>query len=398
MADLTGKDTPSPDPKNSSKTGPVKPPVLEGTVRPTGGSAKTETGPAEKSAPKPAPKPSPAAAGEAPASGGGAAWLAGLLGGAIGLGAAYGLAWFGLWPQPVVTPPPADPRIAQLATVLPELETVTGTVQDELSKLTARVATLETTQTPAAAAAPATADPAVTEQLAAFASRLDALTQNASADPETLAAFQADLAALRDQVKAAETQLAAAQQQIIALSETADSSASEGAAAVRLPLIFSALEDAFTSGRPYETELAALRQALPDLLVPESVAGRATTGQPRPDVVQTSLTAALPDILAGRPIDAQAGWQGATLDWFRGLVAMRPSGAVEGDGPDAVVARLESAVAARDFATAMDEIEALPDPMKVGAQRIMPDIESLASAQTFLAQLRQQALSAGSNR
>lgn len=31
MADTTGKDTPSTDPKPAGKSGPVKPPVLEGT-------------------------------------------------------------------------------------------------------------------------------------------------------------------------------------------------------------------------------------------------------------------------------------------------------------------------------------------------------------------------------
>lgn len=398
MAELTGKDTPASDPKSSGKTGPVKPPVLEGTLRPTAPGTTTDSGAAAKPAAKPAQKPASMTGPDTPRSGNGAGWVGGLVGGALGLGAAYGLAWFGLWPQPAVAPPPADPRLAQFATTIPELETVTATVQDELSVLTGRVATLETAEPPAPAAAPAATDPVVTEQLEALASRLDALaSQSPGPDTGALAAMETELAALREQVTATETELAQAKQQIAAVSEMADSSASADASALRLPLIFSGLEDAFASGRPFEAELAALRQALPELLIPEAVAGRAATGLPRPDVVQGTLTSALPDMLAGRPIDSEAGWQGATVDWFRGLVAMRPSGAVEGDSPDAVIARLEAAIAARDFVAAKSELDALPDTMRAGAQQARSDIESLAGAQSFLAQLRQQALSGGSN-
>ncbi len=75
---------------------------------------------------------------------------------------------------------------------------------------------------------------------------------------------------------------------------------------------------------------------------------------------------------------------------------MRPAGAVEGDGPDATIARLEAAVARRDFTAAQTELQALPETMRNAAGSVAADIESLAAAETFLGQLRTQLL-AGEN-
>lgn len=413
MAETTGKQTPDSDPKatdkpaekTAGKTGPVRPPVLEGTAKPAGGTSSTEAPKATTTASKPD-KPAPgattaakAANEPAPASGGsGSVWLAGLVGGALGLGAAYGLAWYGLWPAPDQAAPPADPRLAQFATAIPELETVTSTVQDELSTLTGRVGALESDladlpDQPAGAID--TSNLASTEDLAALAARLDELAARpagSAAAPESLAAIEAELSALRASAAETTAQLAQARDELAALTQSTQDDAGSGLAAARLPLIFSSLESAFDAGRSYETELAALRQAQPDYLVPEAVAGRAATGLPQPDAVARQLDTVLPDMLAGRPAGSEANWQDASLDWFRGLVAMRPTGAVEGDSPDAIIARLEAAVAARDFSAAQAEIEALPASMRAAAGELVDDIARLAAADEFLMNLREHAL------
>jgi hypothetical protein len=403
MADETGKTTPQSDPKSTEKPaarpGPLKPPVLEGTARPSAAGKPGDSTSPDKAAKPPADKlaastvtPKPPVAHEE--STGGNAWLAGLVGGALGLGAAYGLAWFGLWPTLPQAPAPADPRLAQFATAIPELETVTGTVQDELSTLTSRVGALETAAADAPAAAASGTDPVVTEELAALAARLDELAAAPSAAPDTAAldSLEAELTTLRAETAATAAQLAEANQQLASLSQAASDEAGADAATIRLPLIFSGLESAFLSGRPFETELAALRQALPETLVPEAVAGRASSGLPQPETVEAQLQAALPDMLAGRPTTADAGWQDATADWFRGLVAMRPAEAVEGNSPDAIIARLEAAVERRDFAAAETELDALPETMRRAAEPFAADISSLAAAQSFLGQFRTQVL------
>lgn len=403
MADDTGKDMPATEPKgtdkSAGKSGAVKPPVLEGTARPAAGvkaaphtdTGKAEGKPGDKAAAMQA-KSRPEPEGEA--AGGGNAWLAGLLGGVLGLGAAYGLAWYGLWPtapQPAV---PADPRLAQFATAIPELETVTSTVQDELSTLTSRVGAVESRLAEAQDGPATTADPALAEQLAALSARLDEIVAATGGENDTalVAQLQTDLSALREEAANTRAQLEEARAQVSALAQSTQDTAGAEAATIRLPLIFSGLETAFDSGRSYETELSALRQAVPGIVVPEALSARAATGLPRPEMVAAQVQAALPDLLAGRPASADANWQEATADWFRGLVAMRPAGAVEGDTPDAMVARLEAAVARRDFVAAQRELAALPDTMQRGAEPFAADIASLAAAQSFLADLRQQVL------
>ncbi|UYN98696.1 MAG: hypothetical protein KIT02_12190 [Devosia sp.] len=409
MADTTGKDKSTSDPKSAS--GAVRPPVLDGTARPAGASATTSSAGSAKpgadaatSAEKPAPTPrTPPPTPEA-ASGGGAPWLAGLLGGAIGLGAAYGLAVLGYWPAVPQAEVPADPRIAQVASAVPELQTVTNTVQDELSRLSARVATIEAGVDELATQAPEAGTGPSAEALSAFADRLDALEATAAApmDGAGTDAMAADLAALRQSLETLTQQAAGQASQIDTVQSQLDAlttSAAEATASdqdqARLPLIFSGLESAFASGRPYETELAALIAAQPGAAIPEPVTLRAADGLPRPADMARRLAEVLPAMLAGRPVSADASWQDNAADWFRGVIAMRPAGEVEGTSPDAVVARLEAAIARQDFAAAQAELTSLPEPMQLAAGPVAADIGLLAEAGQFLSQLRSDALATG---
>jgi hypothetical protein len=103
----------------------------------------------------------------------------------------------------------------------------------------------------------------------------------------------------------------------------------------------------------------------------------------------------LPDILAGRPVGTDSGWQEATSDWFRGIIALRPTEAVEGNGPEAVVARLEGAIGRGDFIAAKTELDALPPSMRSAAGAVAAEIGNQAAAQAFLSALRQAALAGG---
>lgn len=424
MADAPGKDK-STDPKAPGKSGAVKPPVLEGTARPAGSdkpeaaaakpvlmadakpeTSKAEPGKAETAKPTPSTPPrvskSPDSAAKSASP-----LIAGLLGGVIGLGAAYGLASLGYWPAQAPAPQPADPRIAQFAGSVPELQTVTGTIQDELATLNGRVSSLESGLADGGAAVVA-ADPALANDLEALRQKVDELAarpvEAAPADTgasEAIARLEAELAQMRAKADADAARLAQAEERLSTLATTTSDAAAAAAAtdtATQLPLIFSGLDSAFANGRGYEPELAALRSAMPEASIPESLSGRATTGLPRPEAVRQSLTQIIPDMLAQRPLNGEGDWQAATLDWFRGAVAMRPNGDVEGDHPEARIARLEAAVARGDFQSASEELAALPDAMRVPASGIEADIKALAEAQAFIEQLRVDALKAGASR
>lgn len=402
MADPKDKLTPSSDAK-PARSAAVKPPVLEGKAR-AAEAAKPEPGKAEKpeQPAKPEPKPPVRPVAETPReSDAGRTWLAGLAGGVLGLGGAYALAVLGYWPAPApAAAPPPDPRIAQVSTAVPELQTIANTVQSELSVLSNRVAALETREPAGTGETPDLAPLAA--DIAALEARLDALAAAPAAPGDvsddhiqSLAMLESQLGSLQRGAGSVADELAAMTERIAALETQQQARASGAESQARLPLILSGFEAAFAAGRSYDGELAALRQALPDLAVPETIAAGAMTGLKRPDAVIEAFNAALPDILAARPLDGEAGWQGATADWFRGVIALRPTGEVAGDGPEAVIARLEAGLARRDFGTAQAEFSQLPEPMQAAAGPVATDIAAQAEAAAFLMALRQAALGAG---
>jgi len=402
-------DAKSPDPKpTDSKTGPIRPPVLDLKAReagkPEGESAKAETPmppefkePASKPA---APKPSAPTPPEREFAIGAA-----LVGGVIGLAAAYGLAYLGYWPSAPAFTAPADPRLAQFSTAIPELRTVTQTTQSELSALNARVAGLEKAGTTSVATAPGADLSGVQSDIAALSARIDGLgtapdNAVAPADIDALktdiAGFTARLDELGARVGTTEAGMRTLETSVSQTSAALAEQPADVGAVLQLPLVLSGFESAFATGRPYETELAALRAAVPAANIPTDIANSAATGLARPDVIASRFAAVLPAMLAGRPANPDAGWQDGALDWLRSAIALRPTGELPGDEPEAVVSRLEAAIARRDYAAAQTLMTSLPQPMQAAAGDVPTLIHAQAEAATFLDALRNQALN-GSN-
>jgi hypothetical protein len=386
-----------------AKSGAVRPPVLDLTAREAGAGAKKPE-PPRQSADKPAaesvretPKPSQSAPPPPRAS---SPVLPAIAGGVLGLAAAYGLAWFGLWPTTPAPTPAADPRLAQFASAIPELETVTNTTQSELATLTRRVAGLESNGPASSSAEPVDLAPIQTE-ISALTQRIDTLA-NAPAAPGDTAAVEGlrtELAGLTTRLDELGARLGSAEANLrnldTTVSQTTATLAGQPAdigAVLQLPLILSGFESAFSTGRPYETELAALRAAVPDVAIPTDIANAAKTGLPRPDVIAQRFADVLPAILAGRPADPAAGWQDGAVDWFRSAIALRPTGEIEGNSPDAIASRLEGAIARRDFAAAKALFDSLPAPMLSAAGDVPALVATQAEAAGFLEQLRAQAL------
>lgn len=376
----------------AGKSAAVKPPVLEATARPAdkpGSSPKPQPaargtgGPTRPSVdPKSAVPPKPSERGSVNPV------LVALGGAILGLGGAYALAWFGLWPTPAPAAP--DARLSQWSSTIPELEAANRTAQDELVGLDRRIVTME--ETIAAMGDIAPADTTFSDELAALAQRVEALASSPESG-ETTAQFAAEIEALRQQSQEMAEQVSAAERQLQSLGAQLALGTATEADRAQLPLILSGFEAAFAGGRPYDAELAALRRSFPELTVPERIASGAMTGLPRPDAIASALNTVLPNMLAGRPPAADGDWQATTLDWLGGVIALRPSEPVEGAGPDATIARLEAAVARRDFATANAELASLPDPMRQAAGAVADDIAAQAEAAAFLSSLRMRALS-----
>jgi hypothetical protein len=414
MADATGND-PKPTgskpgaSKGGTRPGPVKPPALDLKAREA--SAKADAAKPEPAKqdipPKPAPGAStippsrPAGRPKTPATAGKGPVYAGtaIAGGVLGLAAAYGLAWFGLWPTIPAQPAEPDPRLTGLYAAIPELETVTQTTQAELATLNQRIGALEA----AGAGAPDSTETtpvdlsAIEADIATLAQRLDALP-HASAETN-VAALRAELAAIDTRLDELGARIGSTESGLrsldVTVSETSAALASQPSdigAVLQLPLILSGLETAFPTGRPYETELAALRNALPDAAIPTAIANKAASGLTRPDIIAARFAQVLPAMLARRPANPNAHWQDNALDWFRSAIALRPTGEIEGDSLEAVISRLEAAMARRDFVTAQTLLESLPAPMLAATGDVPALIAGQAEATRFLEILRSSAL------
>ena len=410
MADTKGN-----DPKagaGDTKSGAVKPPVLDLTARETA-SANPEASKAKQTASKPEAKPEQKTAGTAakppqtppkteartPRSFPIAATIAG---GVLGVAAAYALALGGLWPSQPAPASTPDPRLSQFATAIPELETVTQTTQSELAALNQRIAAIESAEPTPTTAAPASAPvdlSTIEADIAALQSRIDTLPTEPAQTVDT-EALTGELAGVRTRVDELAARLGIAESSLrnldISVSQTSAALAeqpSDIGAVLQLPLVLSGLETAFASGRPYETELASLRTASPQVEIPTAVANAAGTGLPRPDLIAQRFNQALPAIIAGRPADPNAGWQDGALDWFASAIALRPTGEREGDSPEAVTSRLEGAIDRRDFTQAKTLFDALPQPMRDAAGDVPAMVDAQAEAAQFLQIVRNQALS-----
>ena len=403
MADTKGDDSkPGAGKPAETKTGPVKPPVLDLKARESGADKPESKSAAAKEPPAARPRP----AETTPTPSGGFALGAALLGGLLGLGAAYGLAWFGLWPTPPAPVGIADPRLAQFAPAIPELETVTQTTQSEMAALNQRVGALETAEPAAAAAPAAAAEPAdlsaIEADIAALTGRIDTLaaTPAPTADTGATDALRTELAALGTRLDEVAARLGTAEAGLRTLDTTmtqttatlADQPSDIGAV-LQLPLILSGFETAFATGRPFATELGALRAAVPDADIPTAIANKAETGLARPDIIASRFQAVLPAMLAGRPVNPDAQWQDGALDWFRSAIALRPTGEIEGDAPEAVMSRLEGAIARRDFVSAETLLASLPAPMLAAGEDVPALVAEQAEAARFLDGLRTSALS-----
>jgi len=396
---------------SENKSGPVKPPVIDLSARESESTAKPETGKTsagetnQTSASSNREEPSPRIEREAGSTGPLA--LAVIGGGLLGFIAAYGLASAGYWPTP-----PADPRLAEIGQLrqalanVPELQARVDEAGSRLDTVGERVAAIETALEETRTAATQDTGPAgaensdLAEQIVALEARVEELAatsqQPAGGDTSELSgaldALAADVGALQAALSAQEAEIAGLSETVSATRQTIAAQPTDIGAAVQLPLILSGLETAFATGRPYLSELDALRRTAPQIDVPQTLLDAAGTGLPRENTVASTMEAVLPAMLAGGPRDPDAGWQDATLDWFRTTLALRPAGEGAGDSPQALVTRLEAAIARRDFVAADELLSQMPESMRSAAGDLPAMVALHADAARLIEAARRQAL------
>lgn len=343
------------------------------------------------------------------------------LGGAL-LGTALTYALVGLVPLPSSIPQIADPsdRLAALEASIDNLEQRLSPVETAGSQLRSADTSLQAAMAAqesvieqlgqrldtlaGAAEEPVDLTP-LTSQLAALEDRVSAMgagasSADAAALAENLTGIEAQLAELRTQLEGVTAHAAVLDQlngdlaslRATVAAQTRTLAGTSIGPVVQLPLLVSGLETAFATGRPFTTELDALQALLPELSVPASVSAAAADGLPRADRVAARFETVVPAILAGRAATSTGDLGQDALEWAKALLALRPTGEMEGNTPDAIVSRLEAAVAREDFVAAAALLSSLPEPMRQAAGEVGDDIATLAAATDFIAALRAQAL------
>ncbi|MFD1695933.1 hypothetical protein [Roseibium aestuarii] len=212
---------------------------------------------------------------------------------------------------------------------------------------------------------------------------------------ESLAALSSDVQTLSDRVasnqSAVAEQIEGLSQRLAAVEATmGDATARELAARA---LSIAALKSAVDSGRPYEAELAAVRAGLPggmDLAALESHAAAGVSPAP-------ALIAEFPAVSRAmfgeiiRPERSDDVFQ-SLLSSAKSLVAVRGPGDESGEGPEAELRRMETAVARADLDVALAAYDKLPEPVQAAGADWAARARARVAVDTLTRQTSQEVL------
>jgi len=171
----------------------------------------------------------------------------------------------------------------------------------------------------------------------------------------------------------AEQRITALEQEVKRLSDNERRQKEEGRSAA-LAIAFANLQRAVDNGGAYQNELNTLRALAPKDVDLSAMQARAATGIPSKADLASSFGS-----YANATFDAIAAPKSDDLlerlaAGARSLVRVRRGGEAEGDGPDAVIARMETSVKAGEFAQAAEEGQKLQGPAR---QAMQPWIDSV---------------------
>lgn len=224
--------------------------------------------------------------------------------------------------------------------------------------------------------------PSAALDIAPLESRLAALEQKApdggGAPAADVTALQAEVTNLTKEIAALKSGLADAQQSAAAARaelasriDTAEQKLNEPANDIQVAkaVAVTALKTAIDRGGPFLAELDALRSIAPDETAVTGLAQDATTGvATRADLRRDFTTVADTMLDTLHQPDPNEGIFDRLVSSAMSGIRVRPVGSVEGDTPEAVVARIEDKLNNGDLKGAALEWEALPAPAKTAGE------------------------------
>lgn len=303
---------------------------------------------------------------------------ASLLGGVIALGGAAGLQYWG---------------------VLPSLGT------NEKAEASLNLMSTEIEQLKAGLAEQAAATPKV--DLSPLETKLAALEEKVAKVPEAnglSADADARIAALAEQVKAvetagsalkteSETARAALEMRIEAIEKKLDQPRDDVEVAVAIAS--AGLKAAIDRGGPFAAELSTLEGIKPDEPAVKELKAFAETGVPsRARLVAEFPRVADAILAASRTDDPNQSLTDRLMSSALSAIQVRPVGEVEGEGPGAIVARIETRLTNGDFTAAAAEWEKLPAPAKAASEAYKTTLDARIRVEQLVGTTLNKAVSA----
>lgn len=299
---------------------------------------------------------------------GAGALAAGILGGLIALAGAGVLQYAGYVPAPGPEQPGTEQNLAS------EIEAIKAELQAQAPAATVDVAPLE--------------------------NRLAALEQAArepgaaAADAPEIKALEAEVANLTNEMAALKTELAEARQaadaaraELAGRIDQAEQKLNEPANDIEMAkaVAVTALKTAIDRGGPFLAELDALRSIAPEDPVVKELADVAATGVPTRTELRESFRPAADAMLDAlhRPDPDQGIFDRLVSSAMSGI-RVRPVGSVEGDTPEAVIARIEDKLDNGDLKGASLEWDSLPEAAKSAGQGFKEKLDRRLGVETVI--------------
>ncbi len=309
--------------------------------------------------------------------------VSGLIGGVVVLVGAAALQWAGVLPSPKADLSGLEQQIEQLrdAPAKP-LDAASQAALDGAKQASEQIAAL-------------TAELSSVKQSVAdiqnSASKTGAALDTSAIDAR-IAALEKELSDSKQQVAQADGAAAGATTRLDALEAKVNDTS--GQANMALAMAATGLKAAVDRGEPYKAELDTYLAVAPVAGDVESLRPAETKGIATVNTLASEFGDVAAKIIAStRIVDPNAGildrlWTSATS-----LVEARPVGMVEGEGADAITARIEAHLNAGDLTAAIAEWEKLPDAAKVASADFGNAMKARQNASAVVSKALSDALS-----
>lgn len=313
--------------------------------------------------------------------------VSGLIGGVVVLAGAAALQWAGIFPSPKTDVSALEQQIAQL-------RDAPAKPLDEASQTALNEALASAKQ--------------ATDQVAGLAAELSSVKQSlteiqngasptgaavdTSAIDARIATLEKEISDNKQQAVQADGAAAGATTRLDALEAKVNDTS--GQANMALAMAATGLKAAVDRGEPYKAELDTYLAVAPAAGEVESLRSAETKGIPTVNALASEFGDVAARIISStRTVDPNAGILDRLWASASGLVEARPVGMVEGEGADAISARIEAHLNAGDLSAAIAEWEKLPDAAKTASADFGSAMKARQNASEVVSKALSDALS-----